>query len=136
MASKLVVDAVENRLAAMWSHTPVIGLNTVGETPADGTSFLTVQYPVATEEPASVGSPGSNVFREEGGFWLVLSVPRGQGLGVPMTWIDELRAMFRAKQFGGVNCVGASPAYQDDNIENGAYVRLSSVITYYADILG
>jgi hypothetical protein len=136
MASKLVIDAVEARLTAQWSSCPVFGLNDEAETPTDGSPFLAVQYPVANEEQISVGSPGSQVFRETGGFRLVLSVERTRGMTQGIGWVDDLRTLFRAQQFGGISCLGASPAFQDDSIDNGNYVLLTVVVEYYADMIG
>lgn len=47
---RAVVDAVESRLAANWTTTPIIGVNLKGESPADGFPFLTVQY-LGGEQP-------------------------------------------------------------------------------------
>jgi hypothetical protein len=97
MALKAVVDAVEARLAANWTLCPVIGANGQGETPDDGSAFLTVQYPVANASQTTIGAPGSNVFREEGAIRFVLNVPRGAGLATGLTWADTLAGLFRSK---------------------------------------
>lgn len=59
MASKAVVDAVEARLAANWSATPIIGINLKGEPPADGSPFLTVQYPVSNSRHVGMADVGN-----------------------------------------------------------------------------
>src|SRR5712691_1281738 len=100
MPSAAVVTAVEARLAANFTHCPVIGLNLQG-TVDDGGPFLTVQYPVANGQQKSIGSPGANVYREDGAFRLVLNIQRGQGVNQGMAWADELAALFRGKKFGG-----------------------------------
>lgn len=134
MASQMVMDAVEARLSA-WTRCPIIGFNTVGEPPADASEFLRVQFPVVDETQISVGAPGSQLFREEGGIWFALCIPVGKSIKPYGAWIDELRDLFRAKQFDGVSTYEAPPATQDNDAENGNYVRQSFVVEYYADIL-
>ncbi len=134
MASAAVVAAVESRLAANWSTTAIIGENKTLETPADGSAFVTVQYPVANEQPITMGQVGQRTFRETGGFRLVLAVPRGQGVTVGLGYVETLRSLFRAQQFGGVNCLAASPAFVDNTNDDGVYFRLSFVVDYYADV--
>lgn len=135
MASKLVVDAVEARLAANWTLCTVRGLNGSADTPADASAFLTVQYPVANEAHIGLGQVGQRTFRETGGIRLVLAMPRGRGVSLGLGWAEQLRALFRAQQFGGVNCLGANPAFLDDSNDDGGYFRLSIVVEYFADIL-
>lgn len=134
MASKLVVDAVEARLTANWTNCPVRGANASGDVPADGSAFLTVQYPVANEEHITLGPVGQRTFRETGGIRFVLSLPAGQGTSFGLGWADQLRALFRAQQFGGVSCLAASPAFIADANEDGVYFKLSVVVDYYFDI--
>lgn len=136
MASAAVIAAVEARIATYWTATPYFGLNTVGDPPADGTPFLSVQYPVANASQISIGAPGAEVFREEGGIRFVLSIQRGQGVAYWQALLETLIANFRAKKFSGVNTwAPTSPVYDDAN-DNGKYEKLSSVIPYYFDALG
>jgi hypothetical protein len=134
MASKLVMDAVTARLATSWSDCPVIDPNTTSSSPADGTEFLTVQYPVANETHISLGQPGQRVFRETGAIRFVLSVPRGQGLAVGAQHADDLRALFRAAQFSGITCEGASPAAIDESNADGSYFILRIIVPYFVDV--
>ena len=140
MASSAVMTAFETRLAANWSHTPIVTPNTKGAVPADGSEFLLIEYPVATEEMKSVGAPGSNIYREEGGAYIVLCVPTGIGLNPAATpWasrIDTLRAAFRGKNFDGVVTFEVSPPYNDDQSDRGAYTELSFSVAYWFDITG
>ncbi len=136
MSSASVMSAVAARLAANWTHTPIIGPNLGGSVPADGSAFLAVTYPVSDETMISAGAPGSNLFREEGAFRLVLAVPAGLGLDPYLAWIDELRAVFRAVTFSGVLTWEAPPASIDDEADDGGYLRLSIAIPYRFDILG
>lgn len=134
MASNAVMTAVKARLAGGWTNCPVPDINTVGETPADGSAFLTVQYPVSTEEHVGLGQVGQRVFREEGAIRFVLSVPRGQGIDQATQWADQLRVLFRAAEFSGVTCEAASPAAFDDSNDNGDYFILRVIVPYFYDL--
>jgi hypothetical protein len=136
MAAKGVVDAVEARLAASWNRCPVFGLNlnSNAETPRDGSDYLVVQYPVANEEHVGLGGIGERIYREEGGFRLVLHVARGTGAGRGLTWMDELRALFRGVTFDGVACLTASSPPIGDGNGSGNYFVLTAAITYYYDL--
>lgn len=135
MASKPVVDAIEGRLGNPWNGTlPVFGRNTLGDPPTDGTDHLVVQYPLAGEDVASLGDPGNNLHREEGAFRLVLHAQRGVGLHQALSWMEDLRALFRSKEFDGVITYAPSPAVEDDRNENGSYYVLSSSVPYEYDL--
>jgi len=136
MASAAVMSAVRARLGDVWSRTPVAYPNESFQTPADGSPFLAVQYPVATETQITVGAPGDNVFREEGAIRFVLQIPRGRGVDEFTGWLDELRSAFRQKQFGVVTTWAPSPAILDDRNDDGTYWALSSAVPYKADLFG
>lgn len=142
MASKLVMDAVEARLAANWPNAPAIVLpNQASLVPADGSAFLTLEYPIANEDQISVGSPGANVFRETGAFRLTLSTPIGVGRVDPATsqdmvgWMDALREVFRGQTFSGVKTWAPSSVATNDKSDDGAYYELSFAVPYYFDSL-
>ncbi|MFG1184370.1 phage tail terminator-like protein [Xanthobacter aminoxidans] len=141
MASFAVMAAVNARLDAVWSRTLVRYPNAADaadgiQVPADKSPFLAVQYPLADEEQITVGAPGHNVFREEGVIRFVLQIPRGAGVEEYSGWLDELRAAFRGKQFGGVTTYAASPATLDDRNEDGGYWALSCAVPYKFDLFG
>jgi hypothetical protein len=137
MASAAVLAAVEARIATYWAGA-YFSPNTVGDPPIDGTPFLTLQFPLANAEQISIGSPGAEVFREEGGIRLVLSIPRGQANGVTY-WtgqLDTLLGHFRAQKFGGMQTFAPTSPVLDDSNDSGNYWKLSAAIPYYADTLG
>lgn len=136
MASAAVMSAVKERLEAFWTHTPIEYPNDTFTAPTDGSPFLAVQYPVATETQASIGAPGANLFREEGVIRFVLMVERGAGVIDWTAWLDDLRRHFRGKTFGDVRTYEASPAVLDDRNDDGKYWALSSAVAYDADVLG
>lgn len=140
MASKPVIDAFAARLAANWTATPIIAPNTTGKVPADGSSFLIMEFPFAREEQISLGAPGSRVFREHGAARIVLCIPVGVGINasnVPnQAAVDALRAVFRGQQFSGVNTLAPAPTIFNDNSDRGAYFEFSFAVSYYFDSLG
>jgi hypothetical protein len=134
MAGKVVVDAVSARLAANWTATAIVDDDTTGQGTGDGSAYVTVEYPVAVENQITVGSPGNNVFRESGAFRIKLICPTGTGLSQPLAWIDQLRAIFRGKQFSGVVCYAPSPGVIDNsNYAAGKFI-ISSSVPYYTDL--
>lgn len=134
MASSALMTAVTNRLAANWTATPIVPDDTTGLGPDAGPPYVTVQYPVAREEQITIGAPGNNVFRETGAFRLVLVSPVGQGATQPIALMDQLRALFRGKQFDHVTTFAPSPAVIDtSNYQAGTFV-VSSAVPYYLDL--
>jgi uncharacterized protein DUF4128 len=129
MAHKEVIETIETKLATDWAptHCPIRKMNEDTSTPEDGGPFLVVQYPVANEERWSVSHP---FYREEGGFRLILNVPRGEGLQRTIDWMDELAEMFRDEKFGDVICQVPSMVFFDDTNDQGAYFQSAIVVPY------
>lgn len=139
-----VVSTIEGHLAANWTRCEVRGFtDNSGETPDDGAAFLVVQYPFSQTEQITVGAPGANVFREEGGVRLVLNMPRDpDSRADALTWTDELAALFRGRHFpasgamlGLTTHAPSSPVF-DDASDDGNYLLLSVIVPYQADVLG
>lgn len=134
MAGKVVVDAVTARLKANWTLCTVVDDDTTGQGPADGSAYVTLEFPVSVENQITIGAPGNNVFRESGAFRIKLVSPTGSGLSQPTDWIDQLRAIFRGKQFSGVTTYAPSPGVIDNsNYISGKFV-ISSSVPYFADL--
>ncbi|KQO87336.1 hypothetical protein ASF33_02380 [Methylobacterium sp. Leaf92] len=136
MPLKLVVDAVEGRLAEGWDKCPVVGINLTGNTPRDGSPFVQVSYPVANNEQLTVGAPGQNVYRETGAFRILINWKRGKPIGPGLEWADELAALFRGREFGGIQTFAPGSPVIDDRNDEGNYFALSFAVPYQADILG
>jgi hypothetical protein len=139
VARKFVIDAVEARLAAGWQHAdvcPIYGINLEGEAPAGATQFLQVSYPLSTNAQISIGAPGNNLFREEGGFRLALNAERGEGIATALVWIEELADLFRGKVFDGVRTYAPTSPALDDRNDEGNYYVLSISVPYEADYFG
>jgi hypothetical protein len=135
MASKEVVDAVNARLAS-WTTLPFVGPNLEGDTPADASQYVLVDYPVANAMQMSVGAPGYNVWREEGVFRLIIHAGRGKGVDDALIYAGQLAALFRGKSFDGVNTDAPSPPITDDRSENGNYFLIAIAIPYEFDLIG
>lgn len=136
MPLQIVVDAVEARLAASFAGCPVYGVNTQGETPPGGGPFVQVSYHVANGEQLTVGAPGANIYRETGAFRLEVNARRGKGVQQGLAWADELAALFRGKEFGGIQTFAPSSPSIDDRNDAGNYFKLSVAVPYQADIFG
>lgn len=136
MAGRAVEEAVNARLAANWTATPIVADDAVDSGPADGSPYVTVQYPVSQENQITVGAPGNNVFRETGAFRIVLNCPSGPNVGKAqaLVWMDQLRAIFRGRQFAGVTTFAPSPGVENNsNYIAGRYV-MSCAVPYQFDL--
>jgi Bacteriophage related domain of unknown function len=134
MAGNAVVTAVAALLAANWLENEIVEDDTTGQGPADGSPYVTVEYPVAREDQITIGSPGNNIFRETGVIRVVMSFPTGTGLPQVTTLMDQLRAIFRGKQFDGVTTFAPSPAVIDPTNYQGGRFKVSSACPYYFDL--
>lgn len=136
MARKAVVDAVEARLASMWTDCPILGVNLDSEAPADGSAHVIVQYPVANEQQISIGVPGANVWREEGIIRFVINTERGGGETKALQWADDLGTIFRGKTFSGVTCWEVSSPRIDDGNDQGNFFQAFVNCRYWNDLIG
>ena len=136
MASASVAAAVKAYLDANWSGLPLRYPN-VGSAsaPADASSFIQVEYPVATRIQESIGAPGFNRVRETGTIGFIIAAQRGDGIDAGGATADALAALFRNARFGGVLCWEPSPAVEDNRNQDGNYFRLSMTVEYWFDIL-
>lgn len=135
MPSKAVSDAFEAHLAT-WSNIgacPYVDVNEVSEVPSP--PFLEIQWPVGTEDRASTGAPA--IFREEGGARFVFTVATNQPgwKAQVLAWADELRDLFRARTFGGVETYEASPAVIDERNRDGNKFLVPFAVAYKYDAL-
>jgi hypothetical protein len=140
MAQSAVVNAFMDRLAAHWAYAadcPVVDDdNVAGQTPANGSPYLTVQFPFSTSERISFGNPGANTHREEGAGRLIVHARRGQGTASARLWADALADLFRDKHFDGVQTFSPSSASTDDTNENGMYFVCAVAVPYRFDFIG
>ena len=112
MAHKAVEEAVEARLRASWTASAIFSENEEATAPGDGSAFVTVQFPLSETRRWPVSD---RLYREEGRFRLVMSIPAGTGKAMLRDWGGQLAALFRDVTFDGVSCqVPGSPATIDD----------------------
>ena len=126
MPSKAVADAVDARLAANWTATPIIPYDTLAQPPDNAEAFVVVQYPVSNGAQPFLG----RTFFEEGAIRIVLNIQRGIGLAQGLAWSDELALIYRAVKFDGIQTFVPDGPIIDDTIENGNWVEFSLVIPY------
>jgi Bacteriophage related domain of unknown function len=130
MAHPTVVAEVEARLAANWTATPIVPANTLGTTEGLGEPFVIVDYPVANSERSAVND---RLYREEGGFRILLYMPRGIGLTQGGTWSEALAAIFRDQKFGAglaLNTLAPDPPITDDASDEGNFFLFATIVPY------
>lgn len=137
MVATNVQSAVRARLDANWARCEVRFPNPQDALlPSDGAPLLVVQFPVGRANQITVGAPGDNVFRDEGGIRFSLYVPKGFGTDPWNSWVEELRALFRSQQFDGVTTYAPSPPVIDERDAESTHVPISFAVPYYADLIG
>jgi hypothetical protein len=133
MAHPDAVAAIEERLEANWTATPVVGVNTVGTPPSDGSAYVMVDYPFSNTRRMSTGD---RIYREEGGFRLVLHAERGIGLAGGLAQSEQLAAIFRDQKFGTglrVNTLEPDSPIVDDRNDEGVYYLVVTVCRFTFD---
>ncbi|KQQ81943.1 phage tail terminator-like protein [Aureimonas sp. Leaf324] len=125
MAHLSVVRAVEDRLKDGFTGCPVYVENEVSETPTNATAWALLDFPWSRADWIT-----ADEFQEEGGFRVVVAVPRRDGAHRARSWLDEIAALFRGQSFEGVQCYAPQSASSDDQSERGAYFRLSLTVPY------
>lgn len=131
-----ISTAIEDRLAALWNKCPVRGLNAPNRsTSPAGEPYLQVEYPASLTRQISIGAPGANTYRTEGGFVLVLAVERGTGLKAWLAWTRELVGLFRSQTFDGLRCFEPAEPSIDGSNASGEWFELSVAVPYEFDFL-
>lgn len=126
MPLKFVLDAVNSRLAANWTATPIIKYDQQARPPAADVAFLVVQFPIVNGVQPTLG----RLYWETGIIRLVLSVRRDMGYDQGAMWADELAHMFRAVTFDGIQTGVPDGAVLDDTADNGNWIIFSLIIPY------
>jgi hypothetical protein len=138
MSSKPVRDAVTAYLAANWLTTPIVDVSNVFPTPPSLEPWIAVQFVTGSEEQASLGAPGNNLYRESGTLFLHVIVPAGTGDALCLEYAETLRTLFRSARFDGVHCLGADPPNTEPGAsvvgDDGAWFGASFAVDYEYDI--
>jgi hypothetical protein len=130
MASSAAEEAIDGYLRASWPHgdeCPIFVENEDEATPDDGSPFLVLQFPLSTVSRVSVATP---LYREEGGFRIIINVERGQGMAKIREYGVTLATLFRDRQIGPVSCRVPSEPFTDDQSDQGNYFQGSMVVPY------
>ena len=128
MARLAVVNAVKARLGATWNGLPVIAPNdAMSETPADGSAFIALEFPVSNTERLPVNQ---RRYQEEGGFRIVINGERGAGVDDILTLADQVAALFCDQSFDGVRTQAPTSPRIDDGNDEGNYFRVVVAVPY------
>lgn len=138
MAAKGVVDRVAAVLGTTWTATdgnilPVFVVNYQSAAPSDGGPFIEATFPVANPGGGSFGSPGSNLWREDGAFIIVINEKKSIASDRVMQWAEEIGALFRGKSFGLLETLDATI---NDWGPKANYYQLAVVVQYRFDKIG
>jgi hypothetical protein len=128
MASHPVMMAVDARLAASWDACPVLGENTEGEAPSDGSPYIVVQYPVGMARRWALNE---RFYRESGAIRFVIHTERGQGATKAAQWGEMLASLFRDRAFGGIKTQTPTPPTEGEG--DGNYHVTSLSVPYTRD---
>ncbi|MFT4117465.1 phage tail terminator-like protein [Bradyrhizobium sp.] len=135
MPSKAVSDAFEARLQTWPNLTacPLVEINEVS--PVQKPPYLEIEWPAAVEDRMSTGKPA--VFRERGGARFIITVATNAAgwKAQVIAWADELRDLFRAQAFGGVETDEVSPAVIDERNREGTKFHVPFAVAYRYDVL-
>jgi hypothetical protein len=131
MAHRLVEAAFRARLAAGFSGCQIYPKGKTAA-PSNGAAFLVLQFPHSTSMQASVGDPGNNRYREEGGARFVLNVKSNSAPAIAQgdQWCEEIAELFRGKRFDGVLTFAPGSPTFDDESDNAGYFTMSFAVPY------
>lgn len=139
MSSSHVVQKVRERLTANWATTPIVSdtwlVDDDEKPPADASYWVALDFPGAVEEKITVGSPGSDIFRESGVFQVHVFGPAGGGDVLLRTYAETIRGIFRAQTFESIRCYGADPPLIGLGHEDGRWLRATVAVEYEHDLL-
>ncbi|WP_279483410.1 phage tail terminator-like protein [Aureimonas sp. SK2] len=132
MAHPIVMSAVAARLAAGFQEPdcPIREINRRPGADRSHSAFVVLQFPYSTSDPATVGAPGGQWWREDGAFRFVITLPKGEGLSLGPMWAEQIASLFRGEEFDGVVCLSAGSPVVDDRNETDAFFRLSFSVPY------
>ena len=127
MAKKIAADAIRARLAANWTASVILGLNSTTQTPADGSPWVRITFPVASDIRTALGKN----YRESGSARIVVATQIGDGLETSNSWCEQIATIFRGQKFDGVDCY-APPSIRE-GIDDGSYFIASVIVPYRYD---
>ena len=95
--------------------------------------WFTVDYVPDTESRASIGTPGSTLYRETGEAEVSVVVKRNTGIGSALSLAEQIRNAFRGQTLTGVVIRTVEPPDLSDAFGDGNWTRASVPIAYEFD---
>ncbi len=133
MPSAAVEAAFRARLEANWNIADgvILGSNDVFETPADGSPFVIIQYPIAQNNRPVL----TRRRFEEGAARIIYNAQANAGLEGPLAKADAIAAAFRGDRLKigsalNVEIFEPSPPIINDDNEEGNYVEFAVIVPY------
>lgn len=131
------IAAIEGRLAGGFGECPIRPYASGDYSiPQDLSAFVTIDFPVMNEGQISIGVPGGNIFRVEGGFRVVIHWPRDQARSTAIGWVDQIQTLFRGRQFSGITTYAPDGPILDDASDARGYIELVTVVPFVFDLTG
>lgn len=137
MASATPATAIEDRLKANWTTTPVYLADEIDAPPDPPSAFVVLEFPGGSSSQYTIGSPGNNVFLEAGAFMIHVLVPLGndsQGNAwrrTARTYAETIAEIFRAQTFAtSVITYAPDPPHESDR-SNGNFWGVSFGVPYH-----
>lgn len=124
MAKQAAVDAIIARLKTNFTLAPVLDRNAGTQTPADGSAWVRVEFPVANNRPQAL----DREYREDGGFRIVVATALGEGVDVSNAWCEQIATIFRGQKFDGVQCW--APTIRE-GVDDGSWFIATVVVPYW-----
>jgi hypothetical protein len=124
LAKKTAVDAIIARLKANFTLAPVLDRNVTTQTPADGSSWVRIEFPVSSNTMQTL----DHEYREDGGFRVVVATALGDGLATSNMWCEQIATIFRGQKFDGVQCW--APTIRE-GVDDGSYFISTVVVPYW-----
>ncbi|HVJ31663.1 MAG TPA: phage tail terminator-like protein [Terriglobia bacterium] len=135
MASAAPAAVIEARLRAQFTAAPIRTANDPAADPdANDGPFVVLEFPGGTAAQITIGSPGSNLFRDLAVFMIHVFVPSQTGEQAARDMAATIAAIFRGKSFSGVDCWAPYPP-QEDTGPNGNWFGVSFATPYKYDLL-
>lgn len=130
MPSAAVEAVFRTRLEANWNVADgvILGSNGVTQAPADGSPFVIIHYPVATNTRPMLRTKRF----EEGAARIIYNAEVGDGLAGPLAKADSIAAAFRADRLivSGVEIFEPSPPIIGNDNEDGNYYEFAVIVPY------
>jgi len=132
-AQALIRSTLDTGWATTEKRYPNEDINPPRNKDGAAAPFVLLEFLDAADEQMSIGSPGNNLFRRSGTCFVHVLVPRGTGDGTALLYAQDIGALFRGRDLGGVTCEGASIGGGGPGDDTGNYWRRSVAIDFWFD---